>query len=184
MSDHRPEVDTIAFETRRARPSDADAIAAAHQDSIHSLGALFYSPEVVEEWGAALTKDNRGDIYVRAMDRGEAFYIAVGRLNGELTVLGFASHRVEAGQHRTAVYVRGAASRCGIGSALFRLAEADAIATGGTSIHVAASLAATEFYQAHGFQEVDRGEHRLGSGRLMPCVFMRKDLMTPRSIGA
>jgi hypothetical protein len=73
MSDHSPEVDTIAFETRRARPSDADAIAAAHQDSIDSLGALFYSPAVVEEWGAGLATDNRGDIYVRAMDRGEAF---------------------------------------------------------------------------------------------------------------
>jgi ribosomal protein S18 acetylase RimI-like enzyme len=177
-------VETIPFETRRACPSDADAIAAAHQDSIHSLGALFYSPEVVAEWGAGLTQDNRGDIYVRAMDRGEIFYIAVGRINGELIVLGFASHRVEASQHRTAVYVRGAASRRGIGSALFRLAEADAIATGGTSIHVDASLAAVEFYQANGFQEVDRGEHRLKSGRLMPCVFMRKDLMTPRSIGA
>ena len=37
-----------------------------------------------------------------------------------------------------------------------------------------ASLAAVEFYQAHGFEETGRGDHRLRSGRRMPCVFMRK----------
>ncbi|PYS60654.1 MAG: GNAT family N-acetyltransferase, partial [Acidobacteria bacterium] len=80
------------------------------------------------------------------------------------------------GRRMDAVYVRGTAARRGIGSALFRLAEADAIAMGATSIHVDASLAAVAFYRANGFEEVGRGNHRLKSGRDMACVFMRKTL--------
>lgn len=162
------------FETRRATPLDADAIAAAHRDSIRSIGPLFYPPEIVNHWGAGLTSD----LYLKAMQRGEIFFIAVGEISGTPTVLGFASHGIEETQHRTAVYVRGTAARRGIGSALFRLAEAEAIAMGATSIHVDASLAAVAFYRANGFEEVGRGSHRLRSGRDMACVFMRKTLTT------
>ncbi len=160
----------VEFEIRRASPADADNIAVAHGDSIRSIGALFYPAEIVNDWGAGLT----GELYVKAMERGEVFYIAVGAIDGKPAVLGFASHRVEAEQHRTAVYVRRTASRRGIGSALFRLAETEATAAGATSIHVDASLAAVEFYRTNGFDEIGRGEHRLRSGRPMACVFMRK----------
>ena len=135
-------MEAIQFETRRAHPADAEDIAAAHLDSIRSTGALFYSAEIVNDWGAKLT----GDLYVKAMELGEVFYIAVGTVDGKPGVIGFASHRVAGAQNRTAVYVRGEAARQGIGSALFRLAEAEAIAAGASAIHVAASLAAVEFY--------------------------------------
>lgn len=161
-----------AFEMRRATASDADDIATAHRDSIRSIGARFYPPDVVEDWGARLT----ADLYITAMALGEVFYIAVGTIDGTPAVLGFASHRIDATEHATAVYMRGAAARRGIGSALLRLAEADAVAAGATSINIAASLAAVEFYEANGFEEVGRGEHRLRSGRSMACVFMRKRL--------
>ncbi len=141
---------TTEFEIRCARPSDADDLAAAHIDSIHSIGALFYEADVVNDWSAGL----RGDIYVKAMERGEVFYIAVGKTDGKSEVLGFSSYRVEQNEHRTAIYVR----------------------AGANSIRVDASLAAIQFYKANGFDEVGRGEHRLWSGRPMPCVFMRKIL--------
>jgi putative acetyltransferase len=108
------------------------------------------------------------------MARGEVFFIAIDQRDGQPQVLGFSSHRVDDGEHRTAVYVRGTAARAGVGSALFRMAEAAAIAAGATSIHVDASLTAVEFYKANGFEETGRGEHRLWSGRAMACVFMRK----------
>jgi putative acetyltransferase len=82
----------------------------------------------------------------------------------------------EADQHRTAVCVRGSAPRCGVGSALFRLAEAQVLAAGARSLHVDASLAAVDFYKANGFDEITRGQHRLRSRRVMSCVVMRKDL--------
>jgi putative acetyltransferase len=163
---------TMNFDIRRAGPADADEIAAAHLDSIRSLGALYYPAEIVSDWGARV----KGDLYVNAMARGEVFFTAIGELGGNPEVLGFSSHRIDGDEHGTAVYVRGKAARLGIGSALLRSAEAAAIIAGATSIHVDASLAAVEFYKANGFEEIGRGVHRLWSGRPMACVFMRKDL--------
>src|SRR5688572_22115073 len=92
---------TIAgFETRRARASDADGIAVAHRDSIRSIGARFYSPEVVDDWSAVVTRD----LYVNAMEGGEVFFIAVGEIDGKPAVLGFATHRIDGAQHGTSVY--------------------------------------------------------------------------------
>jgi len=165
-------VRTQAYEVRLATAADAEGIAAAHLDSIHSLGPVHYPGDVVRDWAARI----HPDIYLSAMDDGEIFYIAVAESDGKCEVLGFASHNVSADQHRTAVYVRGKVSRRGVGAALFRAAEAVALTRGATSIHVDASLAAVEFYRAQGFREVSRGDHQLWSGRMMPCVFMRKDL--------
>lgn len=165
------------FAIRRAGPSDASAIAAAHVDSIRAIGPLFYPSEIVSHWGARLTPD----VYVRAMAGGEVFWIATDDQDGNAEVLGFSTHRIDGDDHGTAVYVRGKAARRGIGSALFRSAEAAAIAAGATSIHVDASLAAVEFYKANGFEETGRGEHRLPSGQPMACVFMRKSLPTQRT---
>ena len=162
----------IQFEVRCATLADADAIAAAHLDSIRSIGSRYYEAAIVDDWSARL----KGDLYASAMASGEMFYIATGRRQDEPEVLGFSSHRIDEGEHRTAVYVRGHASRLGVGSALFRSAESAAIAAGAGSIHVAASLAAVEFYTAHGFEAIGPGEHILWSGRSMPCVFMRKML--------
>jgi putative acetyltransferase len=161
----------VTFEIRRARPADVDEIAAAHVDSIRSIGPRYYGPDIVSDWVARL----EGGFYVDPMARGELFFIAVRPLGDNPEVLGFSSHRIDENEHRTAVYVRGTAARLGIGSALYRAAEAAAMADA-RSINVDASLAAVEFYKANGFEEVGRGEHQLRSGRRMACVFMRKNL--------
>jgi putative acetyltransferase len=162
----------MKFDTRRAGASDA-GIALAHLDSIRSLGAGFYPPGVVDDWADGLT----ADVYIRAMEDGEVFFIAVASIDDGPAVLGFASdYRREGSRHGTSVYVRGTAARRGIGSALFKLAETEAITRGATSIHVEASLAGVEFYKANGFVEISRGETRLRSGRPIECVFMEKTL--------
>jgi putative acetyltransferase len=155
---------------RAAQPADAEAITLAHLDSIRSLGPAFYPSEVVESWSTGLISD----IYVNAMVGGEAFFIATGTLDGEVTVLGFSTHRVDDAQDGTSVYVRGRAARRGIGTQLLRHAEDHARAHGADSIQIQASLAGVEFYKANGFEEVGRGVAGLLSGQAMPCVFMRK----------
>jgi len=165
------------FTVRRADVADVDEIAAAHLDSIRSIGPLYYDSAVVSDWGARVS----GELYLNAMARGEVFFIATGEREGKHEVLGFSSHRIDGDEHGTAIYVRGKAARLGIGSALFRSAEAAAIAAGATSIHVDASLAAVEFYKAEGFEEVGRGVHQLWSGRPMACVFMRKNVAATRT---
>ena len=156
--------------TRRANPKDAEAIAVAHLDSIRSIGPDFYPPDVVEAWSSGLTPD----VYIQAMQSGEAFFIATGCLGGQTAVLGFSTHRVADEQDGASVYVRGGTTRRGIGTALLRLAEDHARAHGAKSVQIQASLAGVEFYRARGFHETGRGEALLMSGRSMPCVFMRK----------
>ena len=162
------------FQTRQAHRSDVDDIALAHRDSIRSIGPAYYPESVVADWEAGLA----GDVYLKAMDGGEVFFIATESVDGRTLVLGFASdYCIEGSAHGTSVYVRGIAARRGIGSALLGLAEADAIASGATSIQVESSLAGVEFYKANGFVEAGRGETRLMSGRPIACVFMRKMLV-------
>ena len=163
----------LSFETRRAQPGDAEAIASAHVDSIRSIGPAFYSPDLVEAWSAGLTPD----IYVQAMEGGEAFFIASGFIDDEPAVLGFSSHRVDDGQHGVSVYVRGRAARHGIGTELLRLAEARARAHGAATIKIEASLPGVEFYRMNGFEELGQGRVPLKAGPSIPCVFMRKRLV-------
>jgi GNAT superfamily N-acetyltransferase len=110
------------------------------------------------------------------MRGGEAFFIAIGQLEGQQVVLGFATHRVDDAQDGASVYVRGRVARQGIGTTLLRLAEEHARAHKATSVQIQASLAGVEFYKANGFEELERGEAVLMSGKSMPCVLMRKQL--------
>jgi GNAT superfamily N-acetyltransferase len=156
------------FSTRRAGIGDVDGIAAAHVDSIRTIGATYYPPEIIDDWCFHIS----GERYTRAMAAGHAFFVAIDASG----ILGFSSHHVLDQEHRTAVYVRGSAARRGVGTALFGRAEAAAIAGGALSIRVDASLAAVAFYRSCGFVETGLGEHQLPSGRPMACVFMRKNL--------
>jgi putative acetyltransferase len=106
----------------------------------------------------------------------ERIFVAVDDESTDGRLLGFSSYRLEKEQHRTAVYVAGRAARRGVGSALFRAAEAAARKSGATELHVAASLVAVQFYRANGFVEIGPGQHRLATGTTMDCVFMRKSL--------
>jgi putative acetyltransferase len=166
------EVALAGVTLRRATEEDAAAIALAHVDSIRSLGEHFYTPDIVEAWGEGLTSS----LYQEAMRGGEAFFIAVGQLEGQQVVLGFATHRVDDAQDGVSVYVRGGVARKGIGTALLRLAEEHARAHHATTIQIQASLPGVEFYKANGFEELERGEAVLRSGKSMPCVLMRKQL--------
>jgi GNAT superfamily N-acetyltransferase len=157
------------FVIRQATTADLDALAEAHRDSILALGASYYPPESVADWHAAVNPE----LYPAAMEAGEVFFIAV----GNAAVLGFSSDYIVQGTvHGMSVYVRGSAARKGVGSALLRHAEAHALAAGGTSIEVDASLAGVDFYAANGFVETGRGEISLTTGRPIACVFMRKDI--------
>jgi len=163
---------TYPFEIRRAGTGDVNAMAAAHIDSIESIGPRFYSADVVHAWLAGI----QPGLYLRAMAAGEVFFVAVTSQERSREVLGFSSHHVDDGQHGVGVYVRGIAARRGIGSALLRMAESAAVAARAASVRLDSSLAAVDFYKANGFVETGRGEHRLRQGRTMACVFMHKNL--------
>jgi len=161
------------FHIRRADALDAESIAVAHLDSIRSIGPRYYEPAIVHDWGGRV----EAGMYLRAMARGEVFFIAVDPQDQSASaVLGFSSHGQHGNEHGIGVYVRGSAARRGVGSALLLAAEAHALESGATTLHIDASLAAVDFYKRHGFVETGRGSHRLWSGRSMSCVFMQKVL--------
>ena len=147
-------------------------MAEAHVDSIRTLGPAFYGAEFVEAWAAGVTPD----MYVEAMTEGEVFFIALAVLDGQPAVLGFASHRPDGGDDGASCYVRGGAARQGIGSRLWRLAEAHARAEGAAAITIEASLPGVPFYRAQGFVEIEPRDVCLRSGASIPCVLMRKPL--------
>ena len=157
-------------ELRRATEHDATAIALAHLDSIRAIGPSYYSQELVDAWAEGLT----ADLYTRAMRGGEVFFIATGDLDGQEVVLGFASHRPDDDEDGVSVYVRGRASRHGLGTALLRLAEEHARSTGATNLCIQATFAGVEFWKANGFEEIERIDAPLRSGGSIPCVSMRK----------
>jgi GNAT superfamily N-acetyltransferase len=164
----------VDLEIRQADRTDVDAIAEAHRQSIESLGPAFYSPTDVEAWKQGLS----GEVYLKAMDAGEVFFIATGKVAGAPLVLGFASdYRIEGTTHGTSVYVRDIAARRGIGTALLRRAEEHAVANGARMIQIEASLAGRDFYRANRYIEVGRGETRLMlSGYSIASVLMRKEI--------
>ena len=167
--------DITSVETRRAGPSDCDAIAEAHRDSIRSIGPKFYPPEVVEAWQHGLG----AEVYLKAMERGEVFFIATGKVDGTSLVLGFASdYQIQGSKHGSSVYVRGIAARRGLGSVLLRLAEEHAVVNRAATIQIEASLAGAEFYKRNGYVEIGRGDSHLRSGNPIACVFMQKTVAT------
>jgi GNAT superfamily N-acetyltransferase len=158
---------------RLAGRSDVDGIAEAHRDSIQALGASYYPAAVVAGWLAGVA----GGLYLEAMDRGETFFVATGAVDGKVLVLGFSSdYCIEGSMHGISVYVRGAAARQGVGTALLQRAEAHALATGAASVQIEASLAGAAFYKVNGYAEMGRGPVQLLSGHSIECVFMRKSL--------
>ena len=70
-----------------------------------------------------------------------------------------------------------------IGRALLAEVEKRALNAGAEFLVCDASLSAEAFYRANGYTEEGRGQHRLRSGELMECVFMRKDLNRARRFG-
>jgi GNAT superfamily N-acetyltransferase len=160
------------FEMRRALRGDAEAMADAHVDSIQSLGPAFYSRKLVEAWKAGVSPS----MYIQAMAGGEVFFIALAPLDGAPAVLGFASHVPKGGDDGASCYVRGRAARRGVGSALWRLAEAHARAEWAAAITIESSLAGVAFYRAQGFVEIEPCHVQLRSRVSIPCVLMRKTL--------
>ena len=158
---------------RLATPADAAAIAGAHRDSINAVSASDYSPEVIVDWMSGVS----GDRVAGQMAKGTAYFVAVeSRLARQDHILGFASHSQQADGHHIGVYVRGAATRQGVGRALFAVAEAHARTRGATEIVLESAIGAVPFWTAMGFESLAVGEHRLRSGRGIACVRMRKEL--------
>jgi hypothetical protein len=131
----------------------------------------------VAAWSAGL----RPDIYVTAMDGGEAFFVATGTPDGELTVLGFSTHWVDDAQDGASVYVRGRAARRGSARCCCGTRKTMPVLMVPTAFRFRRRWRLSSFTKPTGSKNL--AEERRNSLRVhsMLCVFMRKVL--PRETG-
>jgi putative acetyltransferase len=125
---------------RRARPSDAPAIAAVMRAAVRGVAAGTYPARALAAWGSLPAL-----YHAWAMTAGgETLLVAERR--GRL--VGYAGLR---GAEVTALFVRPAAARRGVASALLARVEALARRRGVGVLRVDAARSGVAFYQARGF---------------------------------
>jgi putative acetyltransferase len=151
---------------RRAIAADAEAIHALHMASIRTLGASHYSGAQLEAWCG-----ERSATSYLAPIATKVVVVAEHRK----TVCGF-GQLDPAAQEIEAVYVSPSTTRKGIGSAILRELERQALSLLLPRLTLDSSLNAERFYAMHGYTPLARTEHELHPGVFLPCVKMDKVL--------
>jgi ribosomal protein S18 acetylase RimI-like enzyme len=144
-----------------------------HRDAVFSKAAAQYAPATLSAWAAGPTPDRVARIELRIADPGSVVLVA--EVGDE--IIGYVVATPARNELR-AVYVK-PNSIGHVGYALLAEIERRAFNAGTEYLTCSASLSAVEFYKANGYTEEGRGEHRLRTGDLMDCVFMRKKLEPP-----
>lgn len=156
-----------SFWVRHATEADFDELAAVHIESIQTHCGSFYSREIIKEWIAPISREK----YLGAVAQGATIYVA----EDVTGLLGFSEvHRARGSEYNTAVFVSGRAGRRGVGSALYRTAECQALRAGAERIVLNATLAAVEFCEKNGFRQLHPGNSEMPSGSKMKIVRMIK----------
>jgi putative acetyltransferase len=155
---------------RSARIEDARGILEAHYSAVHETAARDYALEIRKSWSLPVTP-TRIDDYSRNALPNETTVVA--DVDGRIAGFGVI---IESANELRAVYVAAEFGRRGVGSALLRELERSAKQSGCAELHMDSSLTAAPFYLHHGYEELARAEHTLGSGSTMACVRMRKTL--------
>jgi len=158
-------------EIRPATAADAIGIIDLHFAAVHQTAAAFYPTEILDVW-SRLPDEARYQRIRDAVAKGEELFLVAQDASG---VVGFGSI-VPSLQELRAVYVHPKVGRAGIGSRILRSLERLAIDRGVSHLQMDASVNAEAFYRRAGYESVERGVHRLGSGHEMACVKMKKCL--------
>ena len=163
--------DNLDVNIRPAIVADAIAIIDLHFAAVHHSAGSFYPPEVLNSWSTQ-PDETRYDHIRRALEKGEELFVVAEDASG---VIGFGSI-VPLLQELRAVYVHPRAGRRGVGSAILRRLEQLALDRGVLQLQMDASINAEAFYRRAGYEILERGVHRLSSGREMACLKMKKSL--------
>ncbi|MEM7172751.1 MAG: GNAT family N-acetyltransferase [Pseudomonadota bacterium] len=152
---------------RPFRPDDAEAMLGLHGEAITRCCAATLSPEAVTAWLSGRTPEG----YLRAIAKGERFWVATGADNA---VIGFASWRDD---ELESLYVHPDHQGSGVGRALFAACEKDARACEQSLTKVSSTLNAQSFYESLGFHFISTGywEKR---GHRLPTIEMIRPAKT------
>jgi N-acetylglutamate synthase-like GNAT family acetyltransferase len=157
---------------RDALESDAEGIISAHQNAVHVSAKLSYEQAILDEWSPILSSRVL-QMQEKLQNNPEGAIILVVESEGRIAGFG---EIVPSQKELRAIYIDPQFSRMGFGRALLQELESRAKKQGLAKLTLHASLNATDFYSQNGFKIDGEGNHKLSSGRLMPCIFMSKNL--------
>jgi putative acetyltransferase len=149
---------------RIASTADAEAICRLHVESVRVNCAPDYTPEQIEAWAGPKQPQH----YIDGMNRGE--FMLVAEENDQ--IIGFAAL---AGDEMRALYVSPKFLRRGIGKALLRGIEEEALRQGINPLKLESTITAERFYESQGFKRGRPNVHVM-KGVDIPCVEMSKAL--------
>jgi putative acetyltransferase len=153
---------------RHATPADAEGIFRVHRLAIRDATSTHYTSEQIEAWAGRLSPASYSEPIAN-----KVMFVAVdtGVICG-FSQLDPKSSLVEA------VYVLPSHLRRGLGSRLLARLESVARASGLTQLTLDASLNSVPFYEHASYRRVRSTDHELKSGVSIPCMIMRKELVT------
>lgn len=157
---------------RDAIEPDAEGIISAHQNAVHVTCKDFYEQAILDEW-SPIMPNRVFQMQEKLKSNPERSIILVIESEGKIAGFG---EIVPAQEELRAVYIDPQFARMGFGRALLQKLESRAKKQGLAKLILHASLNAKNFYIQNGFQIDGEGNHKLNSGRLMPCIFMSKNL--------
>ena len=155
---------------RPMRDDEARSFLEIQREAVRGLAAGDYPIAVIQVW-APLPLTDTAVAFFRMNHENELRLVA--ELDGQLAGIGAL---VLAESELRACYVRPAAARRGVGSALVAELERIARCHGLTHLELHSSLTAEPFYRALGYGVESLVEHVLASGVRMSAVKMRKSL--------
>ncbi len=139
-----------------------------HRSAIRDVASTHYTSEQIEAWAGRLSPASYSEpienkILFVAVDTGQI--CGFSQLDPKNSVV-------------EAVYVLPSHLRRGLGSRLLSALESIAQASGLTQLTLDASLNSVSFYEQASYRRVRSIDHELNSGVSIPCVVMRKELVS------
>jgi putative acetyltransferase len=159
---------------------DARTFLEVHHAAVREIALSDYPAEIIEAWAPLPITEAQIARFLANPD-GE---IRVAAVNSD-EILGIGAVVLDRHELR-ACYVAPRAARRGVGAQIVREIEQIARADRVESLWLDSSLTAELFYSRLGYIATERGVHKLGSGQVMACVKMRKNLsvgLTSKRLG-
>jgi putative acetyltransferase len=152
---------------REACLDDVHAVKAVHKAAVWQLCADDYTPDHLAAW----TQSDDTPALPHALRPDSDAKMWAAEQDG--TIIGFGALE---GEQIQAVYVHPDHVRRGVGTRLLRKIEEVVRSQGLAALRMRASLMAVPFYQANGYQVLERCSHCLLEAVEIPCVKMCKQI--------
>lgn len=138
---------------RPYRRTDAPHLADILHEAVHAIGARDYAKAQLDAWSPAPMLPER---YHARVSDGRTVAVAVSTDDQPVAFI-----ELEADGHIDCFYCNPDVAGSGVGRALFRHAQSQAIAAGVQRLYVEASEAARRFFLREGFQVITRREFQI-----------------------